>query len=81
MDSMLGMLGGSAGAATALIPAFALLGYFYILLDRRRDDSISKGDGQVGAKLVLCGFILFGFCVQAMPEAHLFNVEVEVQLV
>lgn len=54
-----GMLSNPA-AAVAALPAFALLGYFFILLDRRRDDSISKGDGQVGIKLVFCTFVLFG---------------------
>ncbi len=58
MDT-LGMLSNPA-AAVAALPAFALVGYLLILLDRRREDSISKGDGQVGIKLVLCSFILFG---------------------
>lgn len=54
------MLGNSANPATFLVPAFVVLGYFYILLDRRREDSVSKGDGQVGVKLVLCGLVLQG---------------------
>jgi hypothetical protein len=60
MDATLGLLGNAANPAVMAIPAFAVLGYFYILLDRRREDSLSKGDGQVGIKLVLCGFVLLG---------------------
>lgn len=56
----LAMLGSAPNPATFLVPAFVVLGYFYILLDRRREDSISKGDGQVGIKLVLCGLVLWG---------------------
>lgn len=72
MDSMLGMLGGPATIAAA-VPAFAVLGYFYILLDRRSDDSISKGDGQVGIKLVLCGFILLGLATASLGVVGLLN--------
>ena len=72
MESTLGMLGSLAGPAMAL-PAFAVLGYFFILLDRRRDDSLSKGDGQVGIKLILVSFVLFGLMSVAGGIVELLN--------
>jgi hypothetical protein len=73
MDSTLGLLGNAANPAVMGIPAFAVLGYFYILLDRRREDSLSKGDGQVGIKLVLCGFVLLGLATAATGVVGLLN--------
>jgi hypothetical protein len=72
MESTLGMLSGPGGPAVAL-PAFALLGYFFILLDRRREDSISKGDGQVGIKLIFCSFVLFGVIAVSGGIVQLLN--------
>jgi hypothetical protein len=41
-----------------LAPAFVLFAYFAIILDRRRDNSPSKDDTQVGIKLAVLGLSL-----------------------
>lgn len=43
----------------AVIPTFVVFGYLLVLLDRR-DDRPSKGDPQIGIKLVLWGLVLSG---------------------
>lgn len=45
--------------------AFVAFGYFMITLDRSREGSASKDDGQVGIKLVLHGLILMGIMMAA----------------
>jgi hypothetical protein len=64
------MLGGLAGEAPAMLAAavaiaFVGLGYFAVLFDRRRENSPSKDDTQVGIKLVLYGLILAGIGLTA----------------
>jgi hypothetical protein len=64
------MLGGLAGEgpgvlAAAVAIAFVGLGYFAVLIDRRREDSPSKDDTQVGIKLVLYGLVLAGIGIAA----------------
>ena len=46
----------------AITPAFVVIGYFFILLDRR-EDRPSKDDKQIGTKLVLWAFILSGIAM------------------
>jgi hypothetical protein len=62
MDDMpVAALAPMIGAIAPLLiaPIFVVLGYFFILLDRR-DDRPSKDDKQIGSKLVLWSFILAG---------------------
>jgi hypothetical protein len=64
MEGMEGQIMGLAQSAMSLAPLipsilFVVVGYFFILLDRR-EDRPSKDDKQVGSKLVLWGFIMAG---------------------
>jgi hypothetical protein len=54
---------GMAAPFVALL--FVVFGYFMVTLDRARDGSLSKDDGQVGVKLVLHSFILMGIMMAA----------------
>jgi hypothetical protein len=53
------------GHLAPLVPAFVVLGYLAVLLDRRRDGSPSQGDRQVGLKLVVFGLGLAGLAFAA----------------
>ena len=53
------------GHLAPLVPAFVVLGYLAIVLDRRRDGSPSQGDRQVGLKLVVFGLGLAGLAFAA----------------
>ena len=59
MEAMMGtMLSKLALLPAALAPVFVLFAYFAIVLDRRRDNSPSKEDTQVGLKLAILGLSL-----------------------
>jgi hypothetical protein len=53
------------GQLAPLVPAFVVLGYLAILLDRRRDGSASRDDRQVGLKLIVFGLGLAGLAFAA----------------
>jgi len=60
----------AAGAYLLVAPLFVVAGYFFILLDRRREGSLSRDDRQVGLKLVLYAFGLAGL---SFVSAGVFN--------
>ena len=70
MNELLSGMGGSP--APYLVAAFLALGYFAILLDRRRDGSPSQADTQVGIKLVLYGLAITGVLIVVGGLEHLF---------
>ncbi|MCA9677416.1 MAG: hypothetical protein KC464_20500, partial [Myxococcales bacterium] len=60
------VLGGAETAvAGALLVGFVAAGYALITIDRRRDGSTSRDDGQVGLKLALWGVIVAGVVMAA----------------
>jgi hypothetical protein len=63
MNDMLSGLGGAGAVSTMLVAAFLSLGYFAILLDRRREGSPSAADNQVGIKLVLYALAITGVLI------------------
>jgi hypothetical protein len=71
MNDVFSALGGSA--ATTLVAAFLALGYFAVLIDRRREGSPSAQDNQVGIKLVLYGLAITGVLVVVTGLQHLFD--------
>lgn len=70
-SDMLDAMGPSVGRALAgsLIVGFVLVAYFAILFDRRRENSPSRDDTQVGIKLVLWA-ILIGAVAMAAEGAE-----------
>jgi hypothetical protein len=73
MDQLAAAAFRSPNAGSMLIAgsfAVLLLGYFYIFWDRRKDNSLNQGDGQVGIKLVLYTLLLvsLGLAVGAIEE-------------
>ncbi len=71
MPDAVSALGGAT--STYLVAAFIALGYFAVLLDRRRDGSPSAADNQVGIKLVLYGLAIAGVLVVVSGLQHLFT--------
>jgi hypothetical protein len=60
MNDVVAGIGGPAAITTILVAVFLALGYFAILIDRRRDGSPSQADTQVGIKLVLYALAIVG---------------------
>lgn len=71
MPDVTSALGGST--TTYMVAAFIALGYFAVLLDRRRDGSPSAADTQVGIKLVLYGLAISGVLVIVTGLQYLFT--------
>src|SRR5262245_41817984 len=71
MNDFLSALGGSP--APTLVAAFLALGYFAVLIDRRREGSPSAADTQVGIKLVLYGLAITGVLLVVTGLEHLFQ--------
>ena len=61
-DTLSGLVGGGAVAPT-IVGLFIVLGYFAVVLDRRRDTSPSRDDTQVGIKLVLFALVITGLLI------------------
>src|SRR5688572_9461965 len=55
MNEIMSAFGGGGTVSAMLVGVFLVLGYFAVLIDRRRDGSPSRDDTQVGIKLVLYG--------------------------
>ena len=55
MNEIMSAFGGGGTVSAMLVGVFLVLGYFAVLIDRRREGSPSRDDNQVGIKLVLYG--------------------------
>ena len=61
-DTLAGLVGGGAVTPT-IVGLFIVLGYFAVVIDRRRDNSSSRDDHNVGVKLVLFALVIAGVLI------------------
>src|SRR5688572_10253442 len=81
MNEIMSAFGGGGTVSAMLVGVFLVLGYFAVLIDRRRDTSPSRDDTQggfkpievlkqAGAALVAGGFVALGVIALALPRTN-----------